>query len=117
MIDFLAVASAVISGISLLAFWAGIRTERQHSEEDRGWLRLELVQANDRLYAASREPGVLIPPREIEQAPAIELPAELERLISDWESTETQEQLRAQFISELGAGYSPIDIKRRHLES
>lgn len=101
----------------MLAFYAGIRTERQHSEEDRGWLRLELAQANDRLYAASREPGVIVPPREPEPVPAIELPAELERLISDWESMETQEQLRAQFINEIGQGYSPTDIKRRHLES
>jgi hypothetical protein len=117
LIDFLAVASAVISGISLLAFWAGIRTERKHSEEDRGWLRSELVQANDRLFAASREPGVVVPPREPESAPAIELPSELERLVGDWESPDVQAQLRAQFIRQLGDGHSVSDIKRRHLES
>lgn len=117
MIDFFAVSSVVIRGISFLAFWAGTRAGHSTAEASIDWLRAELRQANDRLYAASREPGVLIPPRELEPVPAIELPAELERLISDWESTETQEQLRAQFISEIGAGYSPADIKRRHLES
>lgn len=118
MIEFLAGVGAVISGISLLAgFLVGIRAERAHGEPDRAWLRSELRQANDRLYAVSREPGVMVPPREPEPVPAIELPSELERLVSDWDSADVQAQLRAQFIQELGAGYSPTDIKRRHLES
>jgi hypothetical protein len=76
-----------------------------------------LVQANDRLFAASREPGVSIPPRQAEPVPAIELPAELEALISDWESSDAQESLRHQFMGLLEEGLSVLEIKRRHLES
>lgn len=103
--------------MSLLAFWAGIRAERAHGEPDRAWLRAELQQANERLYAVSREPGAVIPPREPEQAPAIELPSDLDALVSGWESADVQANLRAQFFRQLGEGLSPLEIKRRYLES
>lgn len=101
----------------LAAFWVGIRTERKHSGEDRDWLRSELRQANERLYAVSREPGAAIPPREPDKEPAIELPAELEAVASSWDSPDTQVMLRAQFMKQLGEGLSPSEIKRRHLDS
>jgi hypothetical protein len=96
---------------------AGIRAGSSAAEASIDWLRAELNEANDRLFSASREPGVVIPPREAEAEPAIELPAELERLIGDWESPDTQETLRHQFMGLLEQGYSPTEIKRRHLES
>lgn len=117
LIDFFAVA-AVITSISLLAgYLVGLRTEHARAEADVAWLRSELRQANDRLFAASREPGVVIPPRDEPKDPIPELPSELERLISDWESPQSQEELRRQFMSMMEKGVSPAEIKRLHLES
>lgn len=101
----------------LAGFLVGIRAERAHGEPDRAWLRAELKQANERLYAVSREPGAVIPPREPEKSPAIELPADLEAVASSWESADVQATLRAQFMKQLGEGLSPTEIKRRYLDS
>lgn len=120
LIDIFAVVvpAVIIGGVSLLgAFVSGVRTERKHSGEDRDWLRSELRQANERLYAVSREPGAVIPPREPEKVPSIELPAELEAVASSWESADVQATLRAQFMKQLGEGLSPLEIKRRYLDS
>ena len=100
-----------------LASWLGFRAGSRHAEADRSWLRSELQQATERLIYAAREPGAVIPPREPEPEQAIELPGDLERLVGDWDSPDTQALLRAQFIKQLGEGLSPIEIKRRHLES
>jgi hypothetical protein len=101
----------------LAGFLAGVRSERARADADVAWLRSELRQANDRLYAVSREPGAVIPPREEPRDPFPEMPADLERLISDWESADVQEQLRAQFGRMLLEGVSVAEIKRRHLEA
>ena len=120
MIDPISVAFvfAGIIGVALPAAWAvGVRAGRTQADADRDWLRSELVQANDRLFAASREPGVIVPPRQDDAEPAIELPSELEHLISDWESADVQETLRHQFMGLLEQGVSVTEIKRQHLES
>ena len=111
------VGAVIISGSLPVAFYAGIRAQRNHSEEDRSWLRSELRQANDRLFAVSREPGAVIPPRIEEPRPLIELPDKLEAFISDWESASVQEDLRRTFSGLLEEGVSPDEILRRQLES
>lgn len=118
MIEPIFLACAVIIGFLIpAAFYAGTRAGHSTAEASIDWLRAELNEANDRLFAASREPGVVIPPREADSPPAIELPAELEHLISDWESADVQEGLRHQFMGLLEEGLSVPEIKRRHLES
>lgn len=110
--------AAVIIGVALPAvFYAGIRVGATHAEADQAWLRSELRQANDRLYAVSREPSALIPPRIEEPDPIPELPSELERLASDWENPTTQETYRAQFRALMATGVSPAEIVRRHLDA
>lgn len=60
---------------------------------------------------------MVIPPRDEPKDLIPELPAELERLVDDWESADVQETLRHQFMSMLEEGVSVLEIKRRHLES
>jgi len=109
---------AVIFGIAIpVAFWAGTHAGHSAADASIDWLRVELQQANDRLFAVSREPSALIPPRTEEPDPIVALPSELEHLVSDWESADTQEVLRRQFRGMLDEGLSPAEITRRHLES
>jgi hypothetical protein len=111
------VCAGIIGLVIPAAFYAGTRAGHSTAEASIEWLRAELNEANDRLFAASREPGVTIPPRSEAVEPVPELPVELERLISDWESAEVQDGLRAQFMGMLQEGLSIAEIRRRHLES
>ena len=116
--DLVFVVSSVIIGVSLpAAFYAGIRAGTNHAEADRSWLRSELVAANDRLFAVSREPGAVIPARTEPPVPIEPLPRELEILAGDFESASVQETLRSQFRALMAEGVSPPEIIRRHLES
>ena len=115
---FVLTVSAGIISVSLpAAFYAGIRVGTSHAEADQVWFRSELRQANDRLFAVSREPGAVIPPRIEEPRPPIELSDKLEAYVSDWESADVQEALRRQFCGMLEEGVSPDEILRRQLES
>jgi len=78
---FVLTVSAGIISVSLpAAFYAGIRVGTSHAEADQVWFRSELRQANDRLFAVSREPGAVIPPRIEEPRPPIELSDKLEAI-------------------------------------
>lgn len=80
------------------------------------WLQGELRVANDRLYAASREPGAVIPPRDPEPVEIEPLPGELQAFISDYESPEARIALERTFRSKLDQGVSPRAILLEYLE-
>jgi hypothetical protein len=116
--DTIFLAFAVIISIALpAAFWAGTHAGHSAADASIDWLRVELQQANERLFAVSREPGAVIPPRQEVPVPLVELPRELEQLAGDFESANVQETLRAQFRALIVEGVSPGEIVRRHLES
>ena len=116
--DVVFVVSSVIIAIAIPAsYWAGTHAGHSAAEASIDWLRVELQQANERLFAVSREPGAVIPARTEPVAPPIELPRELELYIGDWESAETQDVLRHQFRGLIEDGVPPSEILRRQLES
>ena len=116
--DVVFVVSSVIIAIAIPAsYWAGTHAGHSAAEASIDWLRVELQQANERLFAVSREPGAVIPPRQEVPAPLVELPRDLEQLAGDFESANVQETLRSQFRALIVEGVSPGEIVRRHLDS
>lgn len=77
------------------------------------YLRKELATAQDRLLAAWRDEGAVIPPRPVEPVKVEPLPEQLRAWVNNWESPESKaiEESRIRHLMHQGLGVEAIIAK------